>query len=662
MRMFRFSLQADTFRLVSSYTTTKEIWDRLKELYSTDEDLEHSIQTLLLSDFGAFTQKPEEKLIQTFDCFNHLLSKLMRYGIERNLIEQKVTFMNGLRPEWMAVVSSVKAHEQFKSYSLAKLIGILKSHESVVSKEAKVVSSVGSLALVSISKSVVDEEEESDMSDCDLTNEEYAMMEHIIDDKFGGVEVWSTDSEDEEVCRPSHGRAYVAREGVTESAGRCLMVTIESKHEEAKLKEDKCFAAKPVSERISDCDQLIKKKFDSSNAKLSSENKMNLETTSKFDEESEMSEILVEDEIDCSEFLKRITKKQTRKLTSVVDKDNTEGCDNYLWSAPIDNADETVGMSERTSWRVKGRYVVEPINKPSSFDKPSSNGTKEIPNEPLKASNESSTTTEAHTKKNDPKANIHLNQEQLAEQKRQRNKRYMTNLNERKQFWQSQNPTYVRSEKASNQKIKKGAQINHCQSCSQENRRNCFGTNNSDHKNQKSSFGPNSYYAKNRKSSFGPNTGAQNQKTSFGPKSDPPNSQPNSNPVKDIKGKGRREELREFWSLKDGGCVKYGNNSYGTIKGYGIITNGKFSIRKVDYVEGLQHNLISVSQLVVGTGLKVSFDDEGSEIVEKKSKKVLLKTMRKGEMYPLNINPIRGKPAVCLLTKVNLDESWLWHL
>ena len=68
---------------------------------------------------------------------------------------------------------------------------------------------------------------------------------------------------------------------------------------------------------------------------------------------------------------------------------------------------------------------------------------------------------------------------------------------------------------------------------------------------------------------------------------------------------GRKEELREFRSLKDGGSVKFGNNSYGTIKGYGMITNGDFSIRKVAYVEGLQHNLISVSQLVVGTGLKV---------------------------------------------------------
>ena len=54
MRMIRFAFQSDTFRLVGSCTTAKEIWDRLKELYSTDEDLEHSIQTLLLSEFGVF--------------------------------------------------------------------------------------------------------------------------------------------------------------------------------------------------------------------------------------------------------------------------------------------------------------------------------------------------------------------------------------------------------------------------------------------------------------------------------------------------------------------------------------------------------------------------------------------------------------------------------
>ena len=96
--------------------------------------------------------------------------------------------------------------------------------------------------------------------------------------------------------------------------------------------------------------------------------------------------------------------------------------------------------------------------------------------------------------------------------------------------------------------------------------------------------------------------------------------------------KGRKEESREFTTLKDGGRVKFGNNSVGEVKGYRMITNGEFSMRKVAYVEGLQHNLISVSQLVVGTRLEVSFDEEGSEIIEKMTKIVLLKSKRKGEM------------------------------
>ena len=57
---------------------------------------------------------------------------------------------------------------------------------------------------------------------------------------------------------------------------------------------------------------------------------------------------------------------------------------------------------------------------------------------------------------------------------------------------------------------------------------------------------------------------------------------------------GRKDELREYRALKDGGSIKYVNNSLGRIKGCRMITNGEFSIRKVAYVEGLQHNLISV--------------------------------------------------------------------
>ena len=123
MRIIQFALPPDTFRLVSSYDTAKGIWDRLKELYSGDADLEHSLPTTLLSKFGSFVQKPYGKLDQMFNRFNHLLSRMLKYNLERRVIEYKLKFMNGLKSEWKSIVSTVKAHEQFKSYSLAKTHG-----------------------------------------------------------------------------------------------------------------------------------------------------------------------------------------------------------------------------------------------------------------------------------------------------------------------------------------------------------------------------------------------------------------------------------------------------------------------------------------------------------------------------------------------------------
>ncbi|KAL7590356.1 hypothetical protein Lser_V15G35623 [Lactuca serriola] len=57
----------------------------------------------------------------------------------------------------------------------------------------------------------------------------------VDNDEFGDMQVWSTDSEDDEVRKPSHGKAYVAKSG--EADGRYLMVT-DSKGEENRSKRN----------------------------------------------------------------------------------------------------------------------------------------------------------------------------------------------------------------------------------------------------------------------------------------------------------------------------------------------------------------------------------------------------------------------------------------
>lgn len=54
----------------------------------------------------------------------------------------------------------------------------------------------------------------------------------------------------------------------------------------------------------------------------------------------------------------------------------------------------------------------------------------------------------------------------------------------------------------------------------------------------------------------------------------------------------RKECLRDFRKLTNVGVVKFMNNTKCTIKEYGKITNGSFTVNRVAYVEGLKHNLI----------------------------------------------------------------------
>ena len=84
--------------------------------------------------------------------------------------------MNGLRSEWKVVVSKVKLHEQFRNYSLTKLVGILRSHEGEVTSEGNVVSGMGSLALVATGKKIVDDCSELNLSNSKLSKDEYSMM------------------------------------------------------------------------------------------------------------------------------------------------------------------------------------------------------------------------------------------------------------------------------------------------------------------------------------------------------------------------------------------------------------------------------------------------------------------------------------------------------
>ena len=54
-------------------------------------------------------------------------------------------------------------------------------------------------------------------------------------------------------------------------------------------------------------------------------------------------------------------------------------------------------------------------------------------------------------------------------------------------------------------------------------------------------------------------------------------------------------ELLSSNMQQEGSSVAFGGNQKGKIKGYGMIVKGEKNINQVSYVDGLKHNLISVS-------------------------------------------------------------------
>ncbi|GKD56287.1 integrase, catalytic region, zinc finger, CCHC-type containing protein, partial [Tanacetum coccineum] len=107
------------------------------------------------------------------------------------------------------------------------------------------------------------------------------------------------------------------------------------------------------------------------------------------------------------------------------------------------------------------------------------------------------------------------------------------------------------------------------------------------------------------------------------------------------------------------GTVRFENDQFAAIVGYGDYKLGNTIISKVYYVEGLSHNLFSVGQFCDG-GLEVVFRQHTCHI-RNKDMVDLLQGSRSTNMYSISLNEMLVAYPVCLLTKASSTKSWLWH-
>ncbi|CAJ2637412.1 unnamed protein product [Trifolium pratense] len=111
-------------------------------------------------------------------------------------------------------------------------------------------------------------------------------------------------------------------------------------------------------------------------------------------------------------------------------------------------------------------------------------------------------------------------------------------------------------------------------------------------------------------------------------------------------------------TLKEGGSVGFGGNQKGKIIGTSTVGNSSLSINDVWLVDGLKHNLLSISQFC-DNGYVVVFNKESCIVSKQSDNTIVFKGMRKNNVYKINLSDLNEQKVVCLLTLS--EEKWIWH-
>ncbi|GJZ10257.1 integrase, catalytic region, zinc finger, CCHC-type containing protein [Tanacetum coccineum] len=121
---------------------------------------------------------------------------------------------------------------------------------------------------------------------------------------------------------------------------------------------------------------------------------------------------------------------------------------------------------------------------------------------------------------------------------------------------------------------------------------------------------------------------------------------------------GDRSLLRNFIE-KFMGTVRFGNDNFAAIIGYGDYVQGNITICHVYYVEGLGHNLFSVGKFCDGD-LEVAFRSKTCYMRNLEGDDLLTRGCE-SNLYIISISDKAASSPVCLMSKATLTKSWLWH-
>jgi len=111
-------------------------------------------------------------------------------------------------------------------------------------------------------------------------------------------------------------------------------------------------------------------------------------------------------------------------------------------------------------------------------------------------------------------------------------------------------------------------------------------------------------------------------------------------------------------TMKEGGTVGFGGNQTGKITGSGTTGNCSVSINNVWLVDGLKHNLLSISQFC-DNGYDVLLVKNNCTVIKTSDQSIVFKGKRRNNVYKINFSELTDQKVLFLLSMS--DKKWLWH-
>nr|GEW88808.1 retrovirus-related Pol polyprotein from transposon TNT 1-94 [Tanacetum cinerariifolium] len=113
------------------------------------------------------------------------------------------------------------------------------------------------------------------------------------------------------------------------------------------------------------------------------------------------------------------------------------------------------------------------------------------------------------------------------------------------------------------------------------------------------------------------------------------------------------------YSKEPGPKVVFKDDSSRDTKGYGSMNCNEITFTRVAYVDGLKHNLISISQLC-DANYKVLFT-KTQGIIYNQNNEVVLIALRRRDVYVIDMLSFNKESNDCFFAKASSSVNWLWN-